>query len=151
MAQKLGGGCAIFSGGCWVPIEHKVFWAEPYLHTKCHLNTSSRLVTTKMGRQWGGSAPFLGRELGLHLAQCGLEQRPPPCRVPFWSIQPFGHIRHGPKIGEGSSPPLSGSESNVVWAEAYLRTKWHLDQCSRLAATEMGRKLGRGLCPPMEL
>jgi len=31
---------------------------------------------------------------------------------------------------------------NVVWAEAYLNTKWHLDPCSRLAATDMGRKLG---------
>jgi len=32
--------------------------------------------------------------------------------------------------------------TNVVWAEAYLRTKWHLDPCSRLAAIGMGRKLG---------
>jgi len=31
---------------------------------------------------------------------------------------------------------------NVVWAEAYLRTKWHLDPCSCLAAIDMGRKLG---------
>jgi len=31
---------------------------------------------------------------------------------------------------------------NVVWAEAYLRTKWHLDPCSRSAAIDMGRKLG---------
>jgi len=37
----------------------------------------------------------------------------------------------------------------VTWAEAYLRTKWHLDPSSRLATTEMDRKLGRGvLCPP---
>ena len=31
---------------------------------------------------------------------------------------------------------------NVVWAEPYLRTKWHLDPCSRLGTIDMGRKLG---------
>jgi len=25
-----------FWGGVWVPIEHKVPWAEAYLHTKWH-------------------------------------------------------------------------------------------------------------------
>jgi len=30
----------------------------------------------------------------------------------------------------------------IAWAEAYLRTKWHLDPASRLATTDMGRKLG---------
>ena len=29
----------------------------------------------------------------------------------------------------------------MAWAEAYLRTKWHLDQSSHLATTDMGRKL----------
>jgi len=29
----------------------------------------------------------------------------------------------------------------VAWAKAYLRTKWHLDPFSRLATTDMGRKL----------
>jgi len=33
----------------------------------------------------------------------------------------------------------------VAWAEAYLRTKWHLDPYSRLATTDMGRKLGEAL------
>jgi len=41
----------------------------------------------------------------------------------------------------------SPSNTNVPWAEAYLHTKWHLDACSRLATIEVGRKLGRGLCP----
>jgi len=31
---------------------------------------------------------------------------------------------------------------NVAWAEAYLPTKWYLDPSSRLATTDMGRKLG---------
>ena len=35
----------------------------------------------------------------------------------------------------------------VAWAEAYLRTKWHLDLPRRLATTDMGRKLGD--CAPL--
>jgi len=59
MGQKLGGGgCALFSGGSWVPIEHKVAWAEAYLHTKWYLSLSSRLATTDNGRILGGCAPL---------------------------------------------------------------------------------------------
>jgi len=37
---------------------------------------------------------------------------------------------------------------SVAWADAYLRTKWHLDPSIRLATIDMGRKLGgRLLCP----
>ena len=35
----------------------------------------------------------------------------------------------------------------MAWAKAYLCTKWHLDPCIRLAAIDMGRKLGRGSAP----
>ena len=35
-------------------------------------------------------------------------------------------------------------EHNVAWAKAYLRTKWHLDQSSRLVTSDMDRKLGGG-------
>jgi len=42
----------------------------------------------------------------------------------------------------------AGSPFNTVaQAQAYLHTKWHLDLCSHLAATDMGRKLG-GHCAP---
>jgi len=37
---------------------------------------------------------------------------------------------------------LGPIESNVARAEAYVRTKWHLAPLSRLATTDMGRKLG---------
>jgi len=88
--------------GSQLPTEHKVTWAEAYLHTKWHLSPSSRLATTDIGRKLGavplgfrergaGSCAHLGdEELGPHLTQC--------------------------RIGR-----------------AYLRTKWHLDPCSRLA------------------
>jgi len=79
MGQKLGGGCALFSGELG-PIEHKVAWAEAYLHTKWNLSPSSHLATTDIGGNWG-LCPFRGGELGPHLAQCGLDQGPPPCQV----------------------------------------------------------------------
>jgi len=31
---------------------------------------------------------------------------------------------------------------NVAWAEAYLRTKWHIDPTSRFATIHMGREVG---------
>jgi len=73
MGQKLaGGGCALCSGGGWVPIEHKVGWAEAYLHTKCHLSQSIRLATTDIGRKLGDCAPLGEGKLGSHLAQSRL-------------------------------------------------------------------------------
>jgi len=41
----------------------------------------------------------LGWELGPHLTQCGLSRGLPLYQVASWSIQPFGHNKHGPKIG----------------------------------------------------
>jgi len=62
------------------------------------------------------------------------------------TIQPFGYNRRGLKIGR--LRPLFGEWSwvpiqhNVARAEAYLHAKFHLDPCSHLATTDMGRKLG---------
>ena len=46
-----------FVWGSWVPIEHKVAWAEAYLNTKWHFSPSSRLVTTDWPKM-GGCAPL---------------------------------------------------------------------------------------------
>ena len=77
-------------------------WTENWgrgLRTKWHLDLSSRLATIDIGRKLGGGAPFFGRgSWGPHLSQCGLGRGLPTCQVPSWSIQPFGHNRHGPKI-----------------------------------------------------
>jgi len=53
-----------FFWGQLVPIEHKVAWAEAYLHTKWHLDASSCLATIKMRRKMGGLALFWGRAAG---------------------------------------------------------------------------------------
>jgi len=43
----------------WVPIEHKVAWAEAsYPHTKWHLSPSSHLATTDNGRKLRGEVPL---------------------------------------------------------------------------------------------
>jgi len=50
---KIGWVCP-FSGDSWVPIKHKVAWAEAYLRTKWHLSPSNHLATTDIGRKLGG-------------------------------------------------------------------------------------------------
>jgi len=68
-----GGGCALCSRGSWVPIEHKVTWAEAYLHTKCHLSPSSRLATRDIGRKLRDCVPLGEGKLGPHLTQSRLD------------------------------------------------------------------------------
>ena len=81
----------------------------------------------------------------------------------MWHLDPrsrLATINMGPKLGGsaplfGQGPPpfwagglgLHPSNTKVHWADAYIRTKWHLDTSSRLATIEMGRKLGSGLRP----
>jgi len=58
-------------------------------------------------------------------------------------MQPFGHNRNGPKIGEGLHPLLGEGD----WADAYLRAKYQLHPSSRLAAINMDQKFGGGTLP----
>jgi len=101
----------------------------------------------KTGR---GLCPFFGGELGPHLAQYGLGRGLPPYQVAFWSIQPFGHNRHQPKIG--GVPPFLGTRewagSHPTRAGPTYNAKCYLDPSSRLAAVDMGRRLGG--CAPLE-
>ena len=74
-----------------VPIQHKVAWAEDYLHTKWHLDPSSHLAATDMGRKLRGVVPLWRRGSWSHLTQCGQGRGLPACQVSSWFIQPFGH------------------------------------------------------------
>ena len=57
------------------------------------------MATTDMGEKTAGLlCPFRG-QLGPRLIQCGLCRGLLPYQVACSSIQPFGHNRHGPKIG----------------------------------------------------
>jgi len=65
----------------------------------------------------GGAAVPLSGGAGPHITQCGLGRGLPPYQLASWSIQPFGHNRHGPKIGGLLCPFFGGSGSpcNTVW------------------------------------
>ena len=58
-----------------------------------------------------------GRELGPRLTQCGLGWGLLPYEVASLSIQPFGHNRHGRKLGvpPGFGGEGAGSPSNTMW------------------------------------
>jgi len=98
-----------------------VAWTKAHLHTKCHLDPSSLLATTDMGRKlWKGALPFLGRGTGS-----------PSNTVPWavaylhtkWHVDASSRlatIEMGRKLG-------AGSPSNTY---------------SHLATTDMGQKLG---------
>ena len=57
-------------------------------------------------------APLGEGERGPHLTQSRLRRGLAPYQVAFWCMQPFGHNRNGPKIGEGLRP-LLGRGSGV--------------------------------------
>jgi len=51
-------------------MEHKGPWDKAYLHTKWHLDVSSRFTAIEMAENWGGALPtFCGGWLGPHLTQ----------------------------------------------------------------------------------
>jgi len=88
---------------------------------------------------------------GPHLTQCRLGRGLPPYQVVSSCIQPFGHNRHGRKIGGLCPPPFLGGgelgprQHKVGYAEAYLHTKWHLN----LAVWHNRRGPKLGVCPPL--
>ena len=108
------GRCAVFFWVSWVPIEHKVAWAEAYLHTKWHLIHPAVWPQRTLAENWGGLCPFRGGGLCPHLTQCRVGRGLPPYQVASSSVQPFGHNRRRLKIG-GSVPLWGGvgSPSNT--------------------------------------
>jgi len=99
---KIWGLCPFW--GELVPHVTQCAWAKAYLYTKWHFDPSSCLSTINM--DWKvGLCPFLGKELGPHLTQCGLGRGLPPCQVSSWSIQPLAAIDMGRKFG-GLCPPF---------------------------------------------
>jgi len=72
-----------------------------------------RLATINMGQKLA-AVPLLGGAWYFILTQRRLDRALPPYQVASWSIQPFGHNRHGPKIG---GVPLwgAGSPCNAMW------------------------------------
>jgi len=69
-----------------------------FLTSSAVAEMGDRLATINMGRKEGCCCAPLGGELGPHLTQCGMGRGLPQNQVASWSIQPFGHNRHGPKF-----------------------------------------------------
>jgi len=90
ISQKLG--APLLFLGRAAGSQSSTMWPGPrpmHLHATCHLNPSSHLATTDMGRKLG-AVPLWG-QAGSHLTQCGQGWGLPACQVSSWSIQPFGH------------------------------------------------------------
>jgi len=86
-----------------------------------HLDPSSSLATTDMGRKLAGLCPILG-ELGPHLTQCGRRRGLPPRQVSSWSIQPFGHNTPTSQTERTDRQP---GQTTVWWHRANRFTNNH--------------------------
>jgi len=109
------GAVPFFSGwGSWVLNPHltQCAWAEAFLRTKWHLDPTSHLATTDVGRKLGAVPLFRG-EQGPHLKQCCMGWGLPLYQVASCSKQPFGHNRHRPKIG-GLCPFADGGAGSSI-------------------------------------
>jgi len=110
MGRKLPGLCPF--GGAGSPCNN-VACVEAYLRTKWHLDPSSRLAITDMGRFFFGGGLFpLGS--GAESASNTMLPGPRPTIVSSGIVihPPFGHNKHGPKIG-GLCPVCLGRGSWV--------------------------------------
>ena len=101
------------------------------------------MATIDMGRKLGQAVPLLGGGAGSPCNTMWPGPQPTFVQVASRFIQPLGHNRHGRNLGWLCTLASgAGSASNsVARAEAYRRTKWHLDPSSRLATTN-GPKIG---------
>jgi len=105
-----------------------------------------RLATTNMGRKLGGCVPY-GGEAGSAcntmwpgprptFIPSGILIHPAVCPQQTWAEN---WRRGSAPWGEWEWVRI---KHKVARAEAYLRTKWHLDPSSSLATIDMGRKFG---------
>ena len=109
-------------------------------YTKCHLDPSRRLATTDMGRKVGAVVPlFVEGELGSHLTQCRLGRG---LYLPTkWHLDPSSRLARtdtNRKLEERAVRAFGEDElgphlTQCSQGRGYLRVKFHLDPCNRLA------------------
>jgi len=97
--------------GSWVPILHNVAWVKAYLPTEWHLDPSSHLATTDMGRKLG-VCPCGEGGAGSPSNTMWPGPRPTWCQVSSRSVQPFGH--NTPTLLTGQDRQRSDSIGRTV-------------------------------------
>jgi len=131
---------------------HGGFWSS----NKCSAvaEVGDHLATIDMDRKLReGAVPLSGRGAGSTSNTMWPAPTPPrstylPSGVLIYPIRPFGHNKHGPKIGwlcPFWGRELGPHQTQCHLAKAYLHAKFHLDPSSHLATIDMGRKLGAAL------
>jgi len=96
-----------------------------------------------MGRKLG-AVPIFWRGAGSPFAQCGLVRDLLSCQVASWSIHPFGHKIHGPKI-RGLCPLFWGGGTGSNMGQGlppYQVSSWSIQPFGH---NRYGPKIG-GLC-----
>jgi len=102
----------------WTALNNSYVTYTEQFHNKSSTvaEMGDRLATIDMGRKVGAAVLLFVGELGPHLTQCSLGRGLPLYQVASWSIQPFGHNRHGSKIGGCASFGTGArSPSNTMW------------------------------------
>ena len=115
---KIGGLCPFRGGEAGSPSDTKSPGLRPTSIPSGILMHPAVCDNKNGPKIWGGLCPlFEGGELVLHLAQCGLGRGLLPYQAASSSIQPFGHNRHGPKIGWSGCAfflGVAGPTSNTI-------------------------------------
>ena len=108
MGWKVGGAVPLFGRGAGSPSNTMSFGPRPTSEP------SGKWIHPALWPKIGGCAHFEGRGAGslFNTMWPGPVGRGlPPYQVASWSIQPFGHNRHGPKSAGAAVPPfLRGGE-----------------------------------------
>ena len=84
--------------GSWVPIKHKVAWAQT-TSIASGILIHPAIWPQQMWAENSGLCPFWGGELIPHLTHCGHSRALPASQVSSSSFQPFGH--YTPKLRTG--------------------------------------------------
>jgi len=103
------------------------------------------VATIDMGRKEGGCCALFAGELGPRLTQCGLGQGLLPYQAVSSSIQPFGHNKHGRKLG--SCAPFRGAATpSNTKSLGPMFTSVPSGILIIQTTIDMGQKLGAWLC-----
>jgi len=124
---KIGGLCHVWGRGELGPnLTQCCLGRGLYLRTKWHLDTSSHLVTTDIGRKLG-VVPYWDGEQGLHLTQC--DQQAGQNKGASQSGMSMGGVRH---VADIRADDMSKEGHGVIGLQAG----------SNLGASQAGMSMG---------